>query len=69
MQGGHTERKQMTQHLFTNINKILRSNKASYSHCKETISTKKHLQGNVAWSTSEVILGWVLYTSQEVFTL
>ena len=68
-QGGPTERRQMTRHLFRALNKLFRPNNKDDIAREDSISLKKLRKGNAAWSTKKVVLGWAIDTVKQVLTL
>ena len=68
-QGGAKERRQMTRHLFRNIDELFRPNNKDGIAREEPISLKKPRKGDAAWSTKKVTLGWAIDTAKQVITL
>ena len=68
-QGGPTERRQMTRHLFRTIDEIFRPNNKDEIAREEPISLKKLRKGDAAWSTQNVVLGWAIDTMKQVLIL
>ena len=52
----------MIWHLFNNIDRVFRPNKAKYTDSKEPILLKKIGQVDGAWSTQKTVMGWNLDT-------
>ena len=68
-QGGPTERRNITRHLFCASNDLFRPNNKNNISQEEPISLKKLRKGDAAWSTQKVILGWAIDTVKQVLTL
>ena len=68
-QGGPTERRKMTRHLFRTIDEIFRPNNKDKIAQEEPISFKKLRKGDAAWSTQKVVLGWAIDTVNQFLTL
>ena len=59
----------MLIHMFYSIDKAFRQNDPKDKHRKELIPIKKILQGDAAWSTHKVILGWDLDTADHLLNI
>ena len=68
-QGGPTERRQMTRHLFRTIDELFCPNNKDNIAREESISVKKLRKGDAAWSTQKVVLGWSIDTVKKALTL
>ena len=68
-QGGATERRHMTRHLFRAIDELFLPNNKDDIAREEPISLKNLRKGDAAWSTQKVVLGWAIDTVKQVLTL
>ena len=55
--------------MFCHINRDLLPNQDINPHIKDPISIKNIKQGDMAWSTRKVILGWYIYTAKHQLKL
>ena len=68
-QGGPRERHQMLRHLFHQIDRVLRPNEEADNNRKYSINLKKLEQGDGAWSTQKMVLGWDLESISHLLRL
>ena len=68
-QGGPTERRKMTRHLFCTIDKLFQPNNKDDIAREEPIYLKNPCKGDAAWSTQKVVLSWGIDTVKQVLNL
>ena len=69
VQGGPTERRKMSRHIFPSIDRVFRPNNKGDTHHKDPISWNKLGKGDAVWSTQKTVLGWNLDTATHLLLL